>query len=726
MKSPNVYSTSFARASRQTADSTLRRTFRAFALTALVCSLACCACSSANSRLGSHKDNPYAKYDPKTPQEEAYYRDVYSGDWHEGSMAGETSICKQSASTQMPEHWTMLPPGARTMSEIRSEASQRKLSSAMGAPYKAGSQRQTPLNNVPDVGGYQVASTQGSYASQSQVPASSSTTNVSVSSQSLPSPSSYASTAPTSPGAYAPQAPATSSYAPQAAAAPGAYASQTSAASSYAPRQVASSGAYVSQTPATSSYGSQAVASPGSYAPQTSVAPSAYAPQTTTRSNVSYQGASIDLFASQERIIRGQAPEDDPFADDAEAEEDPFADDADDSGADEETTVEEEEVEVSSVETKEEPVAKPNVEMKEENVTAKNVAANAVVVPSGRPGAVQVQPVVVHPSIAAPFAKINRPVNKAHETDNSNAKRGEQDEYVVSGGDANGEFYSREDWSYENLDPEDSVAHFDTIDGRILVEPSNKLFIYSPRFGAVRQTLAPIEGDHRLALETAISTDEPTLNESAANVDVRTQEIKPLGAGSIQNVEGAEARMAPAVSTGSVGVLEADAQIRLGALLTSETIDDLSSEDSSLMLDGAVAAQSWDGEQGVAVSTELVNVFSNAYVEGAATIFSIKDDTKTSKLRVIKIANKDAAKPGEFVEFTLRFENIGDETIGNVTILDNLSSRLRYVDGTAKSSVQADFSANLSESGSLVLRWEITAPLEPKEFGVAKFICKVW
>ncbi len=761
MKSPNVYTTSLARAS-------LRRTFCAFALATWVCSLACGACSSTNSELSSRGSvkNPYAKYDPKTPEEEAYYRDVYSGNWKEDSTAGVPSICKQSASTRMPEHWNMLPPGAKTLSEIRTEASQRKLAAAMS--YRPDAQSQASFGAAPSFGGYQSVPTQSAYASQAQAPAQSATTyDVPAPPQASVAPSAYSSQAPATPSAYAPQAsvapsayvsqaPATpSAYAPQASVAPSAYVSQAPATpSACAPQTSVAPSAYVSQAPAASS----------AYAPQTSVAPSAYAPQSVAPSGASYQGASVDLFASRNWIVRGQAPEDDPFADDSDDENDPFADDketADDSDdeddpfagdeeTDEETTDEEgaeeikeaesvetgeveesSEVESQSVKTdaesktaevKSQPV-KPVVEMKEENVVVKNVASNAVVLPSGKPGSVQVQPVVVDPSIAAPFVGVKRPVNSAPE---SNAKRGEQEEYVVSGGDSKGDFYSRKDWSYENLDPEDSVAHFDTVDGRILAEPSNKLFIYSPRFGAVRQTLGPVEGDSRLALETAIATDEPTLGEAVAGVDVRTQEVKPLGAGAIQNVEGAEARVAPAISSGNVGVLEADSQIRLGALLTSETIDDLSSEDSSLVFDGAVAAQSWDGEQGVAVSTDLVNAFSNAYVEGASTVFAIKDDTKTSKLRVIKIANKDAAKPGEFVEFTLRFENIGDEPIGNVTILDNLSSRLRYVDGTAKSSVQADFSANLSESGSLVLRWEIKDPLEPKEFGVARFICKVW
>ena len=40
------------------------------------------------------------------------------------------------------------------------------------------------------------------------------------------------------------------------------------------------------------------------------------------------------------------------------------------------------------------------------------------------------------------------------------------------------------------------------------------------------------------------------------------------------------------------------------------------------------------------------------------------------------------AQPGEEVEFTLRFDNVGDRVIGNVTIIDSLTTRLEYVDGT--------------------------------------------
>ena len=60
------------------------------------------------------------------------------------------------------------------------------------------------------------------------------------------------------------------------------------------------------------------------------------------------------------------------------------------------------------------------------------------------------------------------------------------------------------------------------------------------------------------------------------------------------------------------------------------------------------------------------------------------DEPGDPRLRLIKCARKRNALPGEEVEFTLRFDNIGDQVIGNVTIIDNLTTRLEYVPDTAQ------------------------------------------
>ena len=77
------------------------------------------------------------------------------------------------------------------------------------------------------------------------------------------------------------------------------------------------------------------------------------------------------------------------------------------------------------------------------------------------------------------------------------------------------------------------------------------------------------------------------------------------------------------------------------------------------------------------------------------------------------------------MEFTIRFDNVGDQTIGNVTVIDNLTTRLEYVDGSETCTVPANFSASDNDGASLKLRWEIEKPLKVGEGGVIRFQCRV-
>ena len=657
----------------------------------LVCPLIFCSCQSTDSQVGgsnpyAQNENPYAQFEPKTPEEEAYYRDVYSGEWREQTnvFGMGSSVVKKIGSTNPPPHWGTRPEGAKDLAEIRYEAARRNVEQTrrLGAMQNAPSQ---PFANAPFV----PAATQAAYGAPSQTPTLQGA-------DAYPTPTPPATQSLTYPQAQAPTTVFVSQVPQTTEVAPSTVAPQTSATPIYAPTASQNVAPQTVETPAPTVDPSAAPAAQ----PTQSVYPQA-----------PYQGASVDRTAGW--ILRGQTQDDDPFADEE---------------AENAETVETEEVAGEGKNVA--PEIKPVVELKTENVKTTRVAPNAVVsapvasAPSNRIGG-QVLPLQVDPSIAAPYANVNRPTSRPLDADAPNASRSEFGEYVVTGGDSKGPMYSREDWSVENLDKEDSVAHFDTVDGRILSEPTNRLFLYSPRFGAARQVVGPISGESRVMLESANTTTQVVQREGVQTVDARTAETKPLGASQNAGVASAESLAAPTIGTSRVMLMEADAQLRLHALLTSATVDDLATNDASLMLEGAQAAQGWSGEQKVAVALDAVNAFSNTYLDGASTIYSVKDDTKTSKLRVIKIANKDAARPGELVEFTLRFENIGDEPIGNVTILDNLSARLAYVDNTAKSSVPAEFLAELNEQGSLNLRWEITEPLEPKEFGVVRFICKV-
>ena len=119
MKSPNASLTSCIRASFASVRKC--RTLRPAVAMMLICPLVFAACQSTGSgqTRAPKSDNPYAKNDPRTPEEEEYYRDVYSGDWSEDSQSGLASVYKHSGSVTMPKHWQSMPPGAKTLEEIR-------------------------------------------------------------------------------------------------------------------------------------------------------------------------------------------------------------------------------------------------------------------------------------------------------------------------------------------------------------------------------------------------------------------------------------------------------------------------------------------------------------------------------------------------------------------------------------------------------------------------------
>ena len=95
------------------------------------------------------------------------------------------------------------------------------------------------------------------------------------------------------------------------------------------------------------------------------------------------------------------------------------------------------------------------------------------------------------------------------------------------------------------------------------------------------------------------------------------------------------------------------------------------------------------------------------------------------KLRLVKVASTPFAQPGDEVDFTLRFDNIGNQPLSNVAILDSLNTRLEYVAQSAQCSVDAQFSTEPNEGGSEVVHCELCNPLNPGQGGILRFRCRV-
>ena len=138
-----------------------------------------------------------------------------------------------------------------------------------------------------------------------------------------------------------------------------------------------------------------------------------------------------------------------------------------------------------------------------------------------------------------------------------------------------------------------------------------------------------------------------------------------------------------------------------------------------------LAAKSWAAPQGVQVvlDEKVPTEFTNGRTTGEHFTYHMRTGKK--RLRVVKVASQQQAQPGDIIEFTIRFDNTGDQTIGNVTVLDNLTPRLEYIEESQTCSVKGNFLTQENAGRSLLLRWEITDPLKVGEGGIIRFKCRV-
>ncbi len=300
-----------------------------------------------------------------------------------------------------------------------------------------------------------------------------------------------------------------------------------------------------------------------------------------------------------------------------------------------------------------------------------------------------------------------------------------RDEVLIDGGDRNLRVQVDQDWTVNGLDTEDTIAHFDTYAGKRLIQPSNRVGIYSPRFRAVRKVTNLVDAHSNMQM--ALVNDQTILLHSGST-DFSTT--------TVQNQQLQRNRLAMSANgfrdqTRGVNVdnvthltvfdnrfkLYEDLQIiRYGRYTGSEKLR---------LAEGIQRAATWSGDLEVLSTVSNLRLIEGNSVMAFAESIGIKNMVDKPALQLVKIANKLAAEVGEEVEFTLRFDNIGNQEIGNVTILDNLTGRLEYVPGSGQCSLDANLITELNEVGSTKLRWEITDPLAVGNGGIIRFICIV-
>ena len=299
------------------------------------------------------------------------------------------------------------------------------------------------------------------------------------------------------------------------------------------------------------------------------------------------------------------------------------------------------------------------------------------------------------------------------------------DEYLFDGGDKNRKALIGYDFSLRGVDVEDTIVHFDTLEGERKVAETNRVPIYSPRFAAIQKKYG-IMVSHQNEQFANVANEEGMLKERYADrPTTSTQQYQLRGTQSAKSSSmfRDQTRGLPVVNhvtahefQGALKLYEDFQIVKLGRMKNNE----------SLRLNiGIQAAQEWDHFATTQAIVEHKSTNVAKRIQNAQELKTFKPQPGSSRIRIVKLASKSEAQPGDIVEFTLRFDNVGTKKVGNVTIIDNLTTRLELVPDSATCDLKHNFLTQTNEKDSLLLRWEIVDPMEPGQGGVIRFQCRV-
>ena len=298
------------------------------------------------------------------------------------------------------------------------------------------------------------------------------------------------------------------------------------------------------------------------------------------------------------------------------------------------------------------------------------------------------------------------------------------DEYLCDGGDRDYPFHY-EGRKIGGLETEDTVAEAQDITGKHLVVPSSKVCVYAPRFGAVRsisgtslardvqQATGAHDGLRLAGIDTHLGIDEQTQRDQLLQFDMRSR------------ASGIDSKSRD--SSFAQGEIALQHQNQLAAFQNLAFLQEgqFQQSDLAVLSYGVQTAGLWTRDQNPVIAGHDLHGHE-IEAEFNAHEFSVADDTRTpGLLRVVKLADRETARPGDVLTFTIRFDNLGQTELTNIRITDNLTPRLEYVPGSATCELAGGLDIEPNGEGSSILTFRLDAPLAGETGGVLTFQCRV-
>ena len=144
--------------------------------------------------------------------------------------------------------------------------------------------------------------------------------------------------------------------------------------------------------------------------------------------------------------------------------------------------------------------------------------------------------------------------------------------------------------------------------------------------------------------------------------------------------------------------------------------------DEARLANGIQAAANWSRDLNpvIAATTSASQETYASFRPQQMVGIEIEHNT-IGRLRIVKLADKLTAKPGDVITFTIRYDNLGDLELHHIRVIDNLTPRLQYIDDSAESDRPATIHVEDNDEGTLVLRFNLDGPLPGKTGGVITF-----
>ncbi|MCY2975721.1 MAG: hypothetical protein NTW52_13760 [Planctomycetota bacterium] len=296
-------------------------------------------------------------------------------------------------------------------------------------------------------------------------------------------------------------------------------------------------------------------------------------------------------------------------------------------------------------------------------------------------------------------------------------------EFIYDGGDRYPQARLRDDLSVVGLDSEDTIIRYETTSGSVELQTGCRVPIYSPRFSSIRKIVSLNLSEHAVATQATLLEQKPTRVHDVLPPNNVVRNDKPVREANVKVIEALRDRNRgiPVVKIlPALDISDAFKPYEDLAIIRRGEYTDL---DRPLLIKGTQAALNWTSVDQLIVLVDNAAANSVESLDGPQELFNY--ELGNNRVRLCKVASHQVAEPGDIIDFTIRFDNTGDQKITNIMIQDSLTPRLEYVVDSQKSSIASQFSVEPNDAGSSTLTWNITETVAPGTGGFLRFQCKV-